>query len=149
MPDLPLSGAAGQLGDEVRRLTKVFHDAGVNTAALDARLLVSHACGLSREECIAKREFMLSPAMTARVNEAVARRLAGEPVSRILGGREFWGLPFSLSPHTLDPRPETELLVEAVLSYVQAEGLTHSPLRVLDLGTGSGCLLGSICRSRR
>jgi release factor glutamine methyltransferase len=113
-------------------------------AALDARLLASHVCELSPEETIAKPRFMLSPVMTARINAAAARRLAGEPVSRIIGQREFWGLPFSLSPHTLDPRPETELMVEAVVGYVRQEGLLGSPLRVLDLGTGSGCLLGAI-----
>ena len=116
----------------------------MQTAALDARLLASHVCELSPEETIAKPRFMLSPEITARINEAAARRLAGEPVSRIIGHREFWGLPFSLSPHTLDPRPETELLVEAVLDYVRAEGLVNSRLRVLDLGTGSGCLLGAL-----
>jgi release factor glutamine methyltransferase len=87
---------------------------------------------------------MLSPEITMRINEAAVRRLAGEPVSRIIGHREFWGLRFSLSPHTLDPRPETELLVNAVLDYVRAEGLGGSRLRILDLGTGSGCLLGAI-----
>lgn len=116
----------------------------MQTAALDARLLASHVCALTPEETIAKPGFMLSPEMTARINEVAARRLAGEPVSRIIGRREFWGLPFNLSPHTLDPRPETELLVEAVLDYVRAEGLVKSRLRVLDLGTGSGCLLGAL-----
>ena len=82
--------------------------------------------------------------MTVRIREAAERRLAGEPVSRIIGRREFWGLPFSLSPHTLDPRPETELLVEAVLGYVREKGFLGSPLRILDLGTGSGCLLGAL-----
>jgi release factor glutamine methyltransferase len=69
------------------------------------------------------------------------RRLAGEPVSRIIGRREFWGLSFRISPNTLDPRPETELLVEAVLDYVRDQRLCGEPLRILDLGTGSGCLL--------
>ena len=135
---------APEYGGAIRQLSKTFREAGLETAALDARLLASHVCGLSAEETIAKRGFMLSPEMTARMNEAAVRRLGGEPVSRIVGRREFWGLPFGLSPHTLDPRPETELLVEAVLAYAREEGLSDSPLRILDLGTGTGCLLGAI-----
>ena len=144
MPDSAPSNRPGELGDVIRGLGRIFREAGLQTAALDARLLASHACALTPEETIANPRFMLSPEMTARINEAAARRLAGEPVSRIIGHRDFWGLPFSLSPHTLDPRPETELLVEAVLNYVRAQGLGNSRLRVLDLGTGSGCLLGAL-----
>jgi release factor glutamine methyltransferase len=144
MPDPGVTGASVELGDAIQRLSAVFRNAGIGTAALDARLLVSHACGFSREETISKRGFVLTPSMTERMNEVAARRLAGEPVSRIVGRREFWGLEFRLSRHTLDPRPETELLVEAVLEYVREEGLTRSPLRILDLGTGTGCILGAI-----
>ena len=144
MPELALLEPNAEIGDAIRRLSKALREAGVQTAALDARLLASHVCGLTPEETIARRRFALSPEMTARMNEAAARRIAGVPVSRIVGQREFWGLPFSLSPHTLDPRPETELLVEAVLGYVDEEGLVGAPLRILDLGTGTGCLLGSI-----
>lgn len=144
MPDLALLEPNGEIGGAIRWLSKVLREAGVETAALDARLLVSHVCELTPEQTIATPRFALSPEMTARMNEAAARRIAGEPVSRIMGQREFWGLPFSLSPHTLDPRPETELLVEAVTGYASKEGLSGAPLRILDLGTGSGCLLGSI-----
>lgn len=144
MPDLALPEMAPRLGDAIRGLGKVFREAGVPTAALDARLLASHVCELSPEETIARPGFVLSPEMTVRIREAAGRRLAGEPVSRIIGHREFWGRPFSLSPHTLDPRPETELLVEAVLGYVREKGFLSSPLRILDLGTGSGCLLGAL-----
>ncbi len=144
MPDLARRVEAFELGDAIRELGKLFREAKLQTAALDARLLASHVCKLSPEETIAKPRFVLTPEMTARINEVAARRLAGEPVSRIIGHREFWGLPFSLSPHTLDPRPETELLVEVVLGYVHERGLLDKALRVLDLGTGSGCLLGAI-----
>jgi release factor glutamine methyltransferase len=144
MPDPAPFQWSVELGDVIRGLGRIFREAGLQTAALDARLLTSHVCELTPEETIAKSRLMLPPEMTARINEAAARRLAGEPVSRIIGYREFWGLPFRLSPHTLDPRPETELLVEAVLDYVRAGGLVNSGLRVLDLGTGSGCLLGAL-----
>ena len=144
MPDLALREGPAELGEATRGLGRAFRKAGLATAALDARLLASHICGLSAEETIAKAGIMLPPEMTARINEAAARRLAGEPVSRIVGYREFWGLRFRLSPHTLDPRPETELLVEAVLGYVRSEGLENERLRILDLGAGSGCLLGAL-----
>jgi release factor glutamine methyltransferase len=144
MPDPASPKGPRELYEAIRELGRVFREAGVHTAGLDARLLASHVCALTPEQTIAEPGFMLSPEMTVRINEVAARRLAGEPVSRIIGYREFWGLLFGLSPHTLDPRPETELLVEAVLDYVRAEGLSASPIRILDLGTGSGCLLGAL-----
>ncbi len=146
MPDLPLSCTEERttLGDAIVRLSGLFREAGFETASLDARLLAAHACELSPEQTIARSGLVLSTAMARRMNEFAARRIAGEPVSRIIGHREFWGLPFDVSPHTLDPRPETELLVEAALDYVRKERLANSALRILDLGTGSGCLLGAI-----
>lgn len=144
MPELALLETPFELGEAIRELGRMFREAGLKTAALDARLLSSHACALSPEAAIANPRFKLLPEMIVRLQEAAARRLKGEPVSRIIGQREFWGLPFALSPHTLDPRPETELLVEAVLDYVREAGLMDGPLRVLDLGTGTGCLLGAI-----
>lgn len=72
----------------------------------------------------------------------LARRLKGEPLSRIKGVREFWSLPFQLNEHTLDPRPESELIIEAVLKWIGPR--TKEPWRLLDLGTGSGCLLISL-----
>jgi release factor glutamine methyltransferase len=72
------------------------------------------------------------------------RRLAREPVSRIIGRRDFWGHSFAIDASTLDPRPETETLVEAVLGIIRAEGRQNQPLQILDLGTGTGCILLSL-----
>lgn len=144
MPEAALKLQGLTVGNAIHRLSAAFERAGFPTPALDARLLAAHACGFSREETIAKGRAALSSAMAEGLGEAAARRLAGEPVSRIVGRREFWGLSFALSPHTLDPRPESELLVEAVLGHVQERGLGNRPLRVLDLGTGSGCLIAAI-----
>ncbi|HEX9881107.1 MAG TPA: peptide chain release factor N(5)-glutamine methyltransferase, partial [Hyphomicrobium sp.] len=73
--------------------------------------------------------------------EMLRRRCAREPVSRILGAREFYGRTFKVTPATLDPRPDSETLIEAALEIVDREGWRTRPLRILDVGTGSGCLL--------
>ncbi len=120
------------------RLRRAFAEAGLDTAALDARLLLLDALGIEPTELLARPEIPLGDLGAARLEAAAARRLAREPVARILGQREFWGLPFALSPETLVPRPDTETVVETALSLV---GDGTAPRRILDLGTGSGCLL--------
>ncbi len=149
MLELPLPEAKSAkqpqtIGGAMQQLAESFRQAGLASPRLDARLLTAEACGLSREYPILKPDTVLSASEATQIANFAARRLAGEPVSRILGRREFWGLSFRISQATLDPRPETELLVETVLGYVRAEGLTGTPLRILDLGTGSGCILGAL-----
>jgi release factor glutamine methyltransferase len=114
-----------------------FRKAGIEAPELDARLLLCHATGLSHEAYVARGNDTLSPAAAARFGTYVGRRLAGEPVSRIIGTREFYGRPFRIDQSTLDPRPDTETLIEAALVLVDR----NAPLRILDLGTGSGCIL--------
>jgi release factor glutamine methyltransferase len=132
------------LGGAVRKLGRHFEDAGLASPRLDARILVAEACGREPSGLILDRDAAVSADAAARIANFAARHLAGEPVSRILGRREFWGLTFHISPDTLDPRPETELLVETVLGHAKTHGLMHEPLRILDLGTGSGCILGAL-----
>lgn len=112
--------------------------AGVEDARTDARLLAQHAFGLDRGQLLAARDRPASDAERERLAGLIERRKAREPVSRILGMREFWSLDFVLSPATLDPRPDSETVVEAALALVDDR---RAPLRVLDLGTGTGCLL--------
>jgi release factor glutamine methyltransferase len=121
-----------------RALMRAFREGRVRTPALDARLLVMAACNVSHTGVIRDPERALRDDERARLSAWAARRLAGEPVSRILGSRAFWGLDFLLSPETLDPRPDTEALVEAVLSTLPER---DAPLSILDLGTGTGCIL--------
>jgi release factor glutamine methyltransferase len=130
--------------EAIRDLTGRLREAGIETPEQDARLLVLEASGLSREAYILAPETPLSAEAQARIAEAGRRRLAREPVSRIVGRREFWGRSFELGPATLDPRADTETLVEAVLGLIDADGRRMEPLRLLDLGTGTGCILLSL-----
>lgn len=103
-----------------------------------ARRLVAAALDLTPAEIFARLDRMITEDEGDRVAALLRRALSHEPLSRILGRREFWGLEFALSPDTLDPRPETETVVEAALARL---GERDRPYRLLDLGTGSGCLL--------
>jgi release factor glutamine methyltransferase len=132
------------LGNAIQTLSRLFRQAGLVTAQLDAGLLGAEACELTREQSILNPNLPLRAAESQRLAGFAARRLAGEPISRIVGRREFWGLSFRISPAVLDPRPETELLAEAVHGYFNAKGRLNDPLHILDLGTGSGCLLGAL-----
>jgi release factor glutamine methyltransferase len=120
---------------------RVFREAGMATPELDARLLLCHAAGLSHEAYVAKVQDPLRPEFALRLDEAIARRLKHEPVARIVGMREFYGRKFLIDPHALDPRPDTETLIDAALEFVERKGLRDSPLNLLDLGTGTGCIL--------
>ena len=121
--------------------TRLLRDGGVDTAALDARVLLTAATGLPLEALIAQGREPLGQDAETRFHGYLARRLAGEPVSRIRGKREFYGRDFRIDQQTLDPRPDTETLIAAVLDLVSGEKRTGQALRILDLGTGSGCIL--------
>jgi len=112
--------------------------AGVADPRRQARRLVSEALAIPPPELFGHPDRALDEKQISRVQVLLRRLVAGEPLSRIFGRREFWGLEFSLSADTLDPRPETETVVEAVL---RRELDRNAPRRLLDLGTGTGCLL--------
>ncbi len=126
------------LGEAVAGAAGRLDAAGVPGARLDARLLVAYAAGLPPEAVALDPGRMLDTEATARAVALVERRLTGEPVAKILGRREFWSLEFRTTADTLDPRPDSETLVEAALRLLPEH---DAPLRVLDLGTGTGCLL--------
>src|SRR5450631_3903304 len=111
---------------------------------VDARVLLRHACGVDDAYLIAHADDKLSDEQSAAFAALVARRAAGEPVAYIVGEREFFSLEFRVTPAVLIPRPETELLVGVALELVSPD---HNS-RVLDLGTGSGCVAVSIARHR-
>ena len=146
MPDMRISVQSGvppngSAADAVASLSRRFKAAGLDTPGLDARLLVLSACGLSREEFVRDPYKPIGPCELGSLESMAARRLAHETVSSILGRREFWGLDFHIGPDVLDPRPDTETLVEAALDILEREGLLNAPIRIADLGTGSGCIL--------
>lgn len=122
----------------IRRLTALFAAQGIEDCAADARLLTLAALRIDRASAIRDpdRPIGESAQMIARSAE---RRLTGEPVSRILGHKEFWGLDFIVTPAVLDPRPDTETLVSAALKHIG--GRRGEALRILDLGVGSGAIL--------
>jgi release factor glutamine methyltransferase len=124
-----------------RALTAQFESAAIESASLDARLLIGHALGLDLTALITSAHRKLTEPETVSIEDFARRRLAGEPVARIVGEKEFWGLPLQLSPATLVPRPDTETVVELALELLGADGATHRPLRIADLGTGSGAIL--------
>jgi release factor glutamine methyltransferase len=111
--------------------------ANIDNPALDARLLICHALGLDRAQLLSQSARVLNTQETALIEGFINRRAGHESVARIIGKREFWGLDFTLNEATLEPRPDSETLVEAVLH----RAAHHAGLRILDLGTGTGCLL--------
>ncbi len=122
--------------------TRCLREAGVEGAARDARLLASAAFGMDAVALLSRPEQPVSPPQRDVYDRFIKRRCAREPVSRILGQREFYGRMFAISPATLDPRPDSETLIEAALGLLKSDGAdVAAPLRILDIGTGSGCLL--------
>jgi release factor glutamine methyltransferase len=119
--------------------------AGVESPEADARILLGFALGLDEAGLVSASKLPISRVQQARFAELLNRRIAGEPVARIIGAREFWGRRFRLGPETLVPRPETETVVEAALSIFPE---ANAKLRILDLGTGSGILLGALLLER-
>ena len=147
-----LSTMAGKIGTLVtdpgpsiesarRTLAAQLKSAGNDEAELDARILLGAALDLDLTGMIAQASRKLTSTEAALLAQYAQRRVAGEPVARILGQKEFWGLPLQLSSATLVPRPDTETVVELALQLLRAGGGLGRPLRIADLGTGSGAIL--------
>jgi len=124
-----------------RTLTARFRTNAIDSAELDARILVGAALGLNLTGLITAATRPVTAAEAERLEDLACRRLKGEPVARILGAKEFWGLPLQLSAATLVPRPDTETVVELALEMLRAGPGPDHPLRIADIGTGSGAIL--------
>lgn len=129
------------VSEALRLLAQSFKLAGIERPDVDARLLTGHALDLTRAQLIAQSDRRLEAREVDAIGALAARRLRHEPVSRILGQKEFWSLMLQVTPDVLVPRPDTETVVEAALDHVVRTGLRLEQLRILDIGTGSGALL--------
>jgi release factor glutamine methyltransferase len=132
---------AGQTVETARRMLAArFKSGDIDSPELDARILVGAALGLDLTGMIAAATRPVTAAEAGRLEDFVCRRLQGEPVARILGSKEFWGLPLQLSAATLVPRPDTETVVALALQMLRAGPDADRP-RIADIGTGSGAIL--------
>lgn len=133
-----MSGAAATVRELLRWASRELAADGIELPALEAGLLVGHVLDMPREALLADPLRPVGVAAARSIERLVLRRRQGEPLAYILGAREFWSLPLAVSADVLIPRPDSEAVVETVLSCVPG---AERRLRILDLGTGSGCLL--------
>jgi len=133
--------AAPTVADARRAWAASFRASGIDTPELDARLLIGHALSLDHARLAASDRRRLGTDETNAIAALAERRLAHEPVARIIGFKEFWSLQFRVDAATLVPRPETETVVEAALAAIDSGGPRSRDLRILDIGTGSGAIL--------
>ncbi len=133
----PPPDETGTVGALLQAATRRLTSEGNDNPRLDARLLLAHALG-AEGRLHGREDDPVSADQRIRYAAFLARRISGEPVSRILGSREFWSLEFDLSPATLDPRPDSETLIDTLLELHPDRDRAY---RILDLGTGTGCLL--------
>jgi len=110
-------------------------EAGIDTPELDARILLAHVLG---EDAASLNLLADKTVDVDQLESLVQLRLARKPIAKIMGEKEFWSLPFHTNEHTLDPRPDSEVLIEQILAHFKT---AHAPQTILDLGTGTGCLL--------
>ncbi len=129
----------GEWLQKARAQLKHFSD----QPALESEVLLAHRLGKSRAWVLAHNDFALSSEQTAQLNDQLIQLCAGKPLPYIVGHWEFFGLDFIVSPVVLIPRPETELLVETALAWLQQNPAAR---RAVDVGTGSGCIAISLCR---
>ncbi len=129
------------LGVLVADVRARLRSVGVDDAGREARHLVGTLLDIAPETFLGHPEISVSEADNASVLAGLTKRLAGMPIGRIVGRRDFYGRDFKLGPATLEPRPDSEVLIEAALELVTQAGWRDAPLRIIDVGTGSGCLL--------
>jgi release factor glutamine methyltransferase len=140
-----VTGGHRTIGSTITEAAGSLEAAGFDEARRHARRLVAAALGLSAAEIFAHPERPVDERDSERIARLARRASAHEPLSRMLGIREFWGLDFRLSADAFDPRPETETVVAAALARLPEHGRAY---RLLDLGTGSGCLLSALLAER-
>jgi release factor glutamine methyltransferase len=135
------STAGTTVSAALTRITRLLRAHGIDSPERDSRVLVSAVTGLTSAALLGHPEQLLKEDEQRTLACLVERRTRREPVARILGWRAFYGREFEVTPATLDPRADTESVIEAALQIIGEEGGREKPRRILDVGTGSGCLL--------
>jgi release factor glutamine methyltransferase len=130
-----------RLEDFIATASKRLKEAGIESAVVDAHILVAYGLKCDRTQLLSQKDRVLAALELQKLRVFIECRARHEPVARILGRREFWSLPFGLNHATLEPRPDSETVVETALKLIKVK---EAPLRILDLGTGTGCLLLSL-----
>jgi release factor glutamine methyltransferase len=120
----------------------------IESPRLNAELMVAHALGLTRESLYVELKREVDPKEQAMIDSLMERRIKGEPLQYILGHQEFWSIDLNVDPRVLIPRPETELLIEQAL-LILSHAPSSGPLRILEIGTGSGAIAISLARELR
>ena len=138
---VPGMKAGVSVADAQRLMIQTFRLAGIDSPEADARALLCAALHLTRAQLISQFDRILEAREVSAAAALAARRVKREPVSRILGEKEFWSLPIRVTPDVLVPRSDTETLVEAALDEIDRLGLRAEKLKILDIGTGTGALL--------
>jgi release factor glutamine methyltransferase len=131
------------IGAALVEMTRAFAAQGIESAPRDARILLQGLLGIDGTALLTRPQQRLGDA-AERIGDAVHRRLAHEPVSRILGVREFYGREFLVTPDVLDPRPDTETVVDLALEIVRSNDLQSETIHIADIGTGSGILIATL-----
>jgi release factor glutamine methyltransferase len=137
MANLDLSSAS-TIGDALISTRTAFRQAELETPDLDARLLISTLADLASHQLATNGDALLTDALRVKIERAAGDRLAGKPVHRILGARDFYGLSLKLSAATLEPRPDTETLIDTVLPFVHERVVQTGGCEIVDLGIGAG-----------
>ncbi|GAA5098687.1 peptide chain release factor N(5)-glutamine methyltransferase [Bartonella acomydis] len=128
------------LNNVIQKTQEKLHRKGISEAKLEAKILVEWVTGINSFDRILRPDMCLSFAHMTQLEQLIQRRVAGEPVYRIIGAREFYGISFTLSQETLEPRPDTETLVDLVLPLLKKHTEKSEKITLLDMGTGSGVL---------
>lgn len=138
MPHTALQSRELSVTDSLRNAVLQLQRAHIETASMDARILLQHVLSVTREQLMLDHERELTHAQSTTFQRLVERRILRQPISQLTGKREFWGMSFRVSEHTLDPRPDSETLIDAIISRIPQR---EAALDILDLGTGTGCLM--------
>lgn len=132
------------LSNMLREMNQAFEDAGIDGASFEAKALLTGLLGFTTVDVATKRDLELTSDQISQARAAVDERVKGKPVYRILGWREFYGLKFHLSEATLEPRPDTEILVDVVLPHAEKIAQDEGACKIIDLGTGTGAIALSL-----